>query len=377
MVAPHIRMLTSLLSALATLRSEYAMKPAPTPFVIEYVRGMTKGVRSTATPVAKSMFPTLLRSRIGLNMNQPTSINTPAVACGGTMPARGARKMDTRNSAAVTRLASPVLAPSATPAPDSMYVVLLDVPKMPPNSAPRESTQKTRSARSIVPSFLSQPPCDATDTTVPAVSKKSESMSEKTVRIATKKPSLNTSKSPMPFAPLVNTAPIVEKSGVSTSVLGMTATPGSAPYVAPPVAALTRTPSTVAPMIPRISAPLMLREYRNVVSSSPPMVTIAVPLLRLPSATASAALPVPMARPPLQNPIAKINAPLPAPMPGLCGTGTASSKVRRTPSAIAMQIARPSSATTPIAPCHERPAPLTRPNATTALMPRPAAPAYG
>src|SRR5258705_9400914 len=178
MVATHIGMLTSLLLPLATLRSEYAMKPAPTPFVIEYVRGITKSVRSTANPVAKSMFPTLLRSRIGLNMNQPTSINTPAVACGGTMPARGARKMDTRNSAAVTRLASPVLAPSATPAPDSMYVVLLDVPKIPPNSAPRESTQKTRSARSIVPSFLSEPPCATADTPRPAVAEKCGSMSD-------------------------------------------------------------------------------------------------------------------------------------------------------------------------------------------------------
>src|SRR2546430_407981 len=85
---------------------------------------------------------------------------------------------------------------------------------MPPKSAPRESTQKTRSARSIDPSFLSQPPSDATDTTVPAVSKKSDSMSEKTVRIATKKPSLKTSRrAKLPFTD-VNTAPIVEKSGV-------------------------------------------------------------------------------------------------------------------------------------------------------------------
>ena len=109
-----------------------------------------------------------------------------------------------------------------------MYVVLLDVPNRPPNSAPSESTQKTRSARSMVPSFFSQPPSDATDTTVPAVSKKSDSISEKTVRIATKKPSRKTSRSAMPFAPLVNTAPIVEKSGVAKSDVGMTATPGRA-----------------------------------------------------------------------------------------------------------------------------------------------------
>src|SRR6267143_3201522 len=228
-VATHKGTPTSLAFPLATLRAAYAMKPAPTPFVIEYVRGITNKVRSTAKPVAKSMFPILLRSRMGRNMNQPTSISTPAVACGGTMPAIGARKTDARKRTAVTRLASPVLAPSATPAPDSMYVVLLDVPKMPPKSAPRESTQKTRSARSMDPSFLSQPPSDATDTTVPAVSKKSDSMSEKTVRIATKKPSLKTSKRPKLPLTDVNTAPIVEKSGVDKSVFGMTATPGRAP----------------------------------------------------------------------------------------------------------------------------------------------------
>src|SRR6266571_1361100 len=58
-------MVTSLLFPLATLRSEYAMKPAPTPFVIEYVSGITNRVRSTAKPTAKSTLPILLRSRIG------------------------------------------------------------------------------------------------------------------------------------------------------------------------------------------------------------------------------------------------------------------------------------------------------------------------
>ena len=227
----------------------------------------------------------------------------------------------------------------------------------------------------MLPSFFSQPPSDATDTTVPAVSKKSDSMSENTVRIATKKPSLNTSRRPkLPFTD-VNTAPIVEKSGVEKNDFGITATPGRAPYVAPAVAAFTAMPMIVAPMIPRINAPLTFRAYRNAVSKRPPIVTMAVPLFRFPSATGSEGLPVPTARPPLKKPIAKINAPMPAPMPSLIGTGTASRSALRTPSAIATQIARPSSATTPIAPCQERPAPLTRPNATTALMPSPAAPA--
>ena len=83
--------------------------------------------------------------------------------------------------------------------------------------------------------------------------------------------------------------------------------------------------------------------------------TIAVALFRLPSAIGSDGIPVATARPPLNAPMVKMNAPMPAPMPSLSGTGTASRSARRTPSAIATQIASPSSATTPMAPCHERP----------------------
>src|SRR5437763_16166030 len=124
-VATHSGRLTSLAFPLATFRAEYAMKPAPTPFVIEYVRGITNKVRSTAKPVAKSMFQILVRSRIGLNMNQPTSISAGAVACCGTMPAIGARKIASRKRTAVTRLASADFAPSANPDADTLKVVLL------------------------------------------------------------------------------------------------------------------------------------------------------------------------------------------------------------------------------------------------------------
>src|SRR5437667_11903007 len=128
-VATHSGRLTSLAFPLATFRAEYARKPAPTPFVIEYVRGITNNVRSTAKPVAKSMFPILLRSRMGLNMNQPTSIRAGAVACCGTMPAIGARKIASEKATAVAKRGRPVLAPSATPEPDAIEVVLLEVPK--------------------------------------------------------------------------------------------------------------------------------------------------------------------------------------------------------------------------------------------------------
>src|SRR5260221_6372257 len=89
----HIHIVTSLLLPLTSLRNEYARNPAPMPFVIEYVSGMTKTVSRIAKPVAKSTVPVLFRSRSGLKMNQPTSMSAAAVAYGGTIAVMGARQI--------------------------------------------------------------------------------------------------------------------------------------------------------------------------------------------------------------------------------------------------------------------------------------------
>src|SRR5258706_15930192 len=90
--AIHIQSETSLLLRLTSLRNEYARHPAPMPFVIEYVSGMTKTVSRIAKPVAKSTSTVLLRSRSGLNMNQPTSMRAADVAFGGAIPASRGRE---------------------------------------------------------------------------------------------------------------------------------------------------------------------------------------------------------------------------------------------------------------------------------------------
>jgi len=57
-------------------------------------------------------------------MKKPTMIRAGAVACAGMTLAR-ARRHRGQEQQATTTEASPVRAPSATPAADSMYVVLL------------------------------------------------------------------------------------------------------------------------------------------------------------------------------------------------------------------------------------------------------------
>ena len=81
--------------------------------------------------------------------------------------------------------AKPVLPPSATPAADSMYVVLELTPIQPPKKAARESTKRTRPIPGTEPSSSARPASAAIPVTVPIVSKKSLSMTAKIVSRAT------------------------------------------------------------------------------------------------------------------------------------------------------------------------------------------------
>ena len=99
------------------------MNPNAIPSLIENVNGIVTTVRNDATATggssssrrvtARSMkLPTVISAgaTTGWSVAPPTGTAAPA------MPASGAKKSAVRRSAAVTRLASPVRAPSATPA---------------------------------------------------------------------------------------------------------------------------------------------------------------------------------------------------------------------------------------------------------------------
>src|SRR5260370_42410817 len=103
----HIHVVTSLLLPLTSLRNAYARNPAPMPFVIEYVSGMTKTVSKIAKPVAKSTLPVLLRSRSGLNMKQPLCSSGADVASRGADPGDSGRRTRSGKGGPAKTQASP------------------------------------------------------------------------------------------------------------------------------------------------------------------------------------------------------------------------------------------------------------------------------
>src|SRR6266540_3907865 len=111
-------------------------------------------------------------------------IRTGAVASFGIVPASDARNSAAKNSNAVTTEVKPVRPPSETPAALSMYVVLEEAFSAPPAAAPSESTSRTRWMPGRLPLLSRSPASPAMPTTVPIVSKKSESMTETTSAIA-------------------------------------------------------------------------------------------------------------------------------------------------------------------------------------------------
>src|SRR3954451_17251875 len=135
-------------------------------------------------------------------------MSAAAVACAGTMPMIGETNMKGTNSAPQTTATQPVRPPSATPAPDSMYVVAEDDDAAPPATAASESTSSGLRISSSSPSSVRYPACLPTPTSVPIVSKKSERKSENAQTIADSTPSLEKA-SKLKF-------PSSEKSGCST-----------------------------------------------------------------------------------------------------------------------------------------------------------------
>ena len=136
------------------------------------------------------------------------------------IPAIGARRIASRNRTPVTTDAKPVLAPSATPAALSMYVVFEETPASPPTAAAMLSTMRTRPTPGTEPSSRASPASAATPVTVPIVSKKSVSMIAKITRIAVRSGRV------LKTLPRSND-PRVEKFGVSASLSGIFVTPAA------------------------------------------------------------------------------------------------------------------------------------------------------
>src|SRR4051812_8044520 len=146
-------------------------------------------------------------------IRKPTTTSAVDAASNGTTCTSGDRNMASRNSAPVTRLASPVRAPSPTPAALSMYEVLLDTLAAPPAAAATESTMRMRWLFGGVASSSSRSPSAPMATIVPIVSRKSASRSVKPSRMAVTAPTAENDPSRLK-------SPSSPKSGRSTIWLG-------------------------------------------------------------------------------------------------------------------------------------------------------------
>ena len=89
--------------------------------------------------------------------------------------------MENRNSNAHVSAANPVLAPALMPMADSAKVVVVLVPRIPPENVAMESAIMILFNRGIVPSFFISGVLATAPLTVPTVSKKSVKSREKQI----------------------------------------------------------------------------------------------------------------------------------------------------------------------------------------------------
>src|SRR5699024_7481339 len=107
-----------------------------------------------------------------VDIKTPTMIKAGAVTSAVTTLNKGEKNKANKKSPAATTAVKPDRPPTPTPAVDSTYDVVVDVPTTEPTTVAVESASNALPARGSLLSFIS-PACVATATSVPAVSKKS------------------------------------------------------------------------------------------------------------------------------------------------------------------------------------------------------------
>ena len=109
------------------------MIPAMRPYAIEYVKGMVASVMKAGNASPKYF---QLISFTALAIIEPMMMSVQPVAHGGMEAKIGAKKIEMKKQTPVTIAVSPVLPPSAIPAPDSMKAVTGERPKREPIEIP-------------------------------------------------------------------------------------------------------------------------------------------------------------------------------------------------------------------------------------------------
>lgn len=145
------------------------MNPTAIPVAILNESGIAIIVRKAGTAISKRDQSIFANEE---TISTPTITNAAEVTGAVTTDSNGKKNRESKNNAAVTNDANPVLAPAATPAEDSIYDVVVDVPKMEPTNDAIESANNAFPALGSLLSFII-PAWLATATNVPALSKKS------------------------------------------------------------------------------------------------------------------------------------------------------------------------------------------------------------
>src|SRR5690606_6655583 len=151
------------------------MKPSAIPAEMLYPRGIIITVINAGIAYSNSFHLISARDEA---INTPTIINAGAVTADVTTTSKGEKNNAKTKNPAVTTEVNPVLPPAETPAVDSTYDVVVEVPNVAPTIVATESADSALPILGSFPSFKS-PAFFVTATKVPAVSKKSINKSVK------------------------------------------------------------------------------------------------------------------------------------------------------------------------------------------------------
>ena|SRR5699024_7929829 len=127
------------------------MNPHAIPVAIEYDSGIIIIVINDGTATSN------LRHSISAKLaaiKTPTTINAGVVTALVTTSINGLKKIANKKQRPVTTLANPVRAPTATPEVDSIYEVVVVVPKIAPTIVANESENSALPARGNLLFFI-------------------------------------------------------------------------------------------------------------------------------------------------------------------------------------------------------------------------------
>src|SRR5690606_7751105 len=253
-----------------------------------YVSGIAMTVRNTGMAYSILLQSTSPSPRA---INTPTMISAGAVTAGVTTPSSGEKNRASRNSTDVATDVNPVRPPAATPADDSTYAVVVDVPSTAPPIAATESDTNAARALGSLPS-RSRPAWPAMAISVPDVSKKSTNI---IVKITTSISPTNRS------GKLVMAWPNV---GARLGTPATTPEGGSITPSTTPTRPVSTMPSNTAPRTPSTSS--------HAVATSPNSASTVSARPRTPSATNVESSATTTSA--LRSPTNAMNAPIPAPV---------------------------------------------------------------